>query len=422
MSDWNAERYHQISRPQQAWGRRVLERLPLTGDELVLDLGCGTGRMTRGDPASPARRPRGRRRSVRRDDRVGRDVAERARAARHGRPGGRRRAAVPAGLRRGLQRRDLPLDPRSRRALPLDHHGAEARRPAGRAMRRCRQPGRCCAPGPIGCGSTRRSRSISRAGPRRGTTRTSSRRSGGCRRRASSTSTSRSKRRRPRSAARTRSASSSRRCACVITSTRCRRRERKIVPRRAHDGGGGGLARLHARLLAPQYRPRGAPHDTRPTGIDPASSSGRPAGTRRPPAASSCRGCGLPSFLGGVALLWWGIAHRQPIAIVAGVVAAGVAFAVLVVVHARVLDDVERAETARADRRQGLARLARDWTALPEVPVPPELDLDAHPYARDLDVFGHASLTKWLGRPGDDRGRAGGSGNGCSRPPRPTRS
>lgn len=46
MSDWNAERYHQLSAPQQAWGRRVLERLPLTGDELVLDLGCGSGRLT----------------------------------------------------------------------------------------------------------------------------------------------------------------------------------------------------------------------------------------------------------------------------------------------------------------------------------------------------------------------------------------
>jgi trans-aconitate 2-methyltransferase len=46
MSDWNAERYHQLSGPQQTWGRRVLERLPLAGDELVLDLGCGTGRLT----------------------------------------------------------------------------------------------------------------------------------------------------------------------------------------------------------------------------------------------------------------------------------------------------------------------------------------------------------------------------------------
>jgi trans-aconitate 2-methyltransferase len=46
MSDWNAERYHHISSPQQAWGRRVLERLPLAGSERVLDLGCGTGRVT----------------------------------------------------------------------------------------------------------------------------------------------------------------------------------------------------------------------------------------------------------------------------------------------------------------------------------------------------------------------------------------
>ena len=46
MSDWNAERYHELSSPQQSWGRRVLERLPLSGTERVLDLGCGTGRIT----------------------------------------------------------------------------------------------------------------------------------------------------------------------------------------------------------------------------------------------------------------------------------------------------------------------------------------------------------------------------------------
>lgn len=46
MADWNAERYHQISSPQQAWGRRVLDRLALEGAERVLDLGCGTGRVT----------------------------------------------------------------------------------------------------------------------------------------------------------------------------------------------------------------------------------------------------------------------------------------------------------------------------------------------------------------------------------------
>jgi len=46
VAEWDAERYHQISGPQQAWGRRVLGRLALQGHERVLDLGCGTGRVT----------------------------------------------------------------------------------------------------------------------------------------------------------------------------------------------------------------------------------------------------------------------------------------------------------------------------------------------------------------------------------------
>lgn len=46
MSDWNARHYHQVSAPQQAWGRRVLDRIAFRGDESVLDLGCGTGRLT----------------------------------------------------------------------------------------------------------------------------------------------------------------------------------------------------------------------------------------------------------------------------------------------------------------------------------------------------------------------------------------
>lgn len=46
MADWNARHYHQVSAPQQAWGKRVLERIAFRGDESVLDLGCGTGRLT----------------------------------------------------------------------------------------------------------------------------------------------------------------------------------------------------------------------------------------------------------------------------------------------------------------------------------------------------------------------------------------
>ncbi|CAN5592965.1 class I SAM-dependent methyltransferase [soil metagenome] len=44
--DWDAETYDRVSDPQYDWGMEVLGRLELTGDERVLDAGCGTGRVT----------------------------------------------------------------------------------------------------------------------------------------------------------------------------------------------------------------------------------------------------------------------------------------------------------------------------------------------------------------------------------------
>ena len=44
--DWDAGTYDRVSTPQAAWAEAVLERLPLRGDETVLDAGCGSGRVT----------------------------------------------------------------------------------------------------------------------------------------------------------------------------------------------------------------------------------------------------------------------------------------------------------------------------------------------------------------------------------------
>ena len=44
--DWDAATYDRVSDPQLAWAREQLERLDLNGDEVVLDAGCGSGRVT----------------------------------------------------------------------------------------------------------------------------------------------------------------------------------------------------------------------------------------------------------------------------------------------------------------------------------------------------------------------------------------
>jgi trans-aconitate 2-methyltransferase len=45
-TEWDAATYDRISDPQARWGAGVLDRLPLDGDERVLDAGCGSGRVT----------------------------------------------------------------------------------------------------------------------------------------------------------------------------------------------------------------------------------------------------------------------------------------------------------------------------------------------------------------------------------------
>ena len=44
--EWNAATYHRVSGPQVNWGKKVLARVQLRGNETVLDAGCGTGLLT----------------------------------------------------------------------------------------------------------------------------------------------------------------------------------------------------------------------------------------------------------------------------------------------------------------------------------------------------------------------------------------
>jgi len=46
LCDWDGKSYDRVSGTMEALGLEVLDRLPLVGDERVLDAGCGSGRIT----------------------------------------------------------------------------------------------------------------------------------------------------------------------------------------------------------------------------------------------------------------------------------------------------------------------------------------------------------------------------------------
>jgi len=66
-----------------------------------------------------------------------------------------------------------------------------------------------------------------------------------------------------------------------------------------------------------------------------------------------------------------------------------VVFIVLVLVHARVHDAASFVASVVRFHERGLARLSRSWDSLPSAIIPVD---DDHPYSRDIDVFGRASL------------------------------
>ena len=46
MVEWNAADYHKNSASQQNWAHELIEKLQIKGDERILDIGCGDGKIT----------------------------------------------------------------------------------------------------------------------------------------------------------------------------------------------------------------------------------------------------------------------------------------------------------------------------------------------------------------------------------------
>jgi MutS domain V len=109
---------------------------------------------------------------------------------------------------------------------------------------------------------------------------------------------------------------------------------------------------------------------------------------------SIARGVTFACFLACLLLVL--LAASRPLRLpLAGAGAALAVFAALALVHDRCLRRLRRAEELRRITGEGLARLDRDWDRLP-LPSEPPRDRSL-PLARDLDLYGRASLFHLLG-------------------------
>ena len=46
MYEWDAKEYHEHSSEQQKWAEELIGKIKLNGNERVLDIGCGDGKVT----------------------------------------------------------------------------------------------------------------------------------------------------------------------------------------------------------------------------------------------------------------------------------------------------------------------------------------------------------------------------------------
>jgi hypothetical protein len=105
----------------------------------------------------------------------------------------------------------------------------------------------------------------------------------------------------------------------------------------------------------------------------------------------------LATVIPGAACLIWAMSRGVTVPWVPLGLALIGAFAILAAWHAVVEERVAWFDALHTVNLHRVARIARAWARLPEPPLPIVHDIEHHPYATDLDLFGHASLLQWLG-------------------------
>lgn len=110
-------------------------------------------------------------------------------------------------------------------------------------------------------------------------------------------------------------------------------------------------------------------------------------------------------FFLGSTLLAGGLSQEAgKLAWFAGVFLAALAFLALVIRHQRLEDALDHQRTLSEINLESRSRVRREWGAIPVIATDPAPD--DHPFASDLDVFGHASLLRLLGAVGTRDGAA----------------
>ena len=106
--------------------------------------------------------------------------------------------------------------------------------------------------------------------------------------------------------------------------------------------------------------------------------------------------------VGALAVTFWG-SPTQPGVWYGACAASLLAFLILIWRHSTVASQQRRVSAHVRMNTEALHRIARTWEALP--PADPLVQHENVPLARDLSLFGHASLFQLLGNPGTQHGR-----------------